>query len=334
MLPRSVALLSCALGLPLPLRADWVKLEDGRVLRGIDFQQRGNLRIFLLEDGREIYLDPAAVVSVQKSGPDEKVELRGRAVSLREKVLALRKEARKEEKAAVQAVERWSVGGREAEAARERFETLPGEERQRILALTLARSREAAARSLAGKGLAAFKDGLARAALSNAVVGDPSRDVRVECFRALESIAEATTGEIFVDFLRSGSQAARVRAAGALQRFPTPRGVPVLISALKKAWDGFGRASVFQGTTRAYIKDYNLVSGGTGFSLIEVADPEIGRVSTGVVLDVDVRRVEVIAYVRALEEATGQALGADPRRWERWWRGNAPAERPSERSNE
>lgn len=45
-------------------------------------------------------------------------------------------------------------------------------------------------------------------------------------------------------------------------------------------------------TQRAYISDYNLVSGGTGFAIIEVADPEVATFQEGVILDVD----PVISY--------------------------------------
>ncbi len=40
-------------------------------------------------------------------------------------------------------------------------------------------------------------------------------------------------------------------------------------------------------TQRAYIADYNLVSGGTGYSIIEVADPEVATFQEGVILDVN-----------------------------------------------
>jgi type II secretory pathway component GspD/PulD (secretin) len=40
-------------------------------------------------------------------------------------------------------------------------------------------------------------------------------------------------------------------------------------------------------TQRAYIADYELVSGGTGFSIIEVADPIVATFQEGVILDVD-----------------------------------------------
>jgi general secretion pathway protein D len=40
-------------------------------------------------------------------------------------------------------------------------------------------------------------------------------------------------------------------------------------------------------TQRAYIADYELVSGGTGFQIIEVADPVVATFQEGVILDVD-----------------------------------------------
>ncbi|MEE3199565.1 MAG: hypothetical protein VX254_05980, partial [Planctomycetota bacterium] len=40
-------------------------------------------------------------------------------------------------------------------------------------------------------------------------------------------------------------------------------------------------------TQRAYISDYELVSGGTGFAIIEVADPVVQTFQEGVILDVD-----------------------------------------------
>jgi hypothetical protein len=89
---------------------------------------------------------------------------------------------------------------------------------------------------------------------------------------------------------------------------------------MKLVWDDFGRGFFFQGEQRSFIKDYNLVSGGTGFQIIEVADPEVSTVTTGVVLDVKVRKVEMVARVRALREITGQDFGADVKKWREWWK--------------
>jgi hypothetical protein len=78
----------------------------------------------------------------------------------------------------------------------------------------------------------------------------------------------------------------------------------------------------FQGEVRKYISDYALVSGGTGFNLVEVADPEVGELKTGTVLDVKVSRVEVEARRLALKKITGQDFGADVKKWRDWWKEN------------
>jgi hypothetical protein len=58
-----------------------------------------------------------------------------------------------------------------------------------------------------------------------------------------------------------------------------------------------------------------LVSGGTGFAIVEVADPVIQTNTTGVVLDADVRMVELRTRLRTLKKITGQDVG----KWRSWW---------------
>ena len=91
---------------------------------------------------------------------------------------------------------------------------------------------------------------------------------------------------------------------------------------MRMTWSGFGRAFTMQVTQRSYIADYELVSGGTGFSIVEVADPVIKTNLEGVALDVKVRQVEMIARVRALHKITGQDFGTNVRAWEQWWAKN------------
>ena len=114
----------------------------------------------------------------------------------------------------------------------------------------------------------------------------------------------------------------RTRAANAISHFPNRAAVPELIATMRKTWAGFGRAYIMQSTQRSYIADYELVSGGTGFSIIEVADPVVQTNLEGVALDVKVRRVELVARLRALHKITGQNFGADVRAWDDWWRKN------------
>lgn len=70
---------------------------------------------------------------------------------------------------------------------------------------------------------------------------------------------------------------------------------------------------------RAFVSDYELVSGGTGFAIVEVADPVIQTNTTGVVLDADVRMVELRTRLRTLNKITGQDFGADVGKWRSWW---------------
>ena len=95
--------------------------------------------------------------------------------------------------------------------------------------------------------------------------------------------------------------------------------MPDLIGTLEMSWTGFGRAVIFAGTARSYISDYELVSGGTGFSLIEVADPVIQATREGVALDVAVRRVELRARLRAMHKISGRDFGTDIAGWRSWW---------------
>lgn len=303
-------------------RADWVELKDGQTLRGLDFKEKGKLRLFTLESGREILLDPAAVAGVKKSPPGETVEFRGRNVTLREKIRLNKEEERRRESQALRNIESWARKGKGWEEARKAFETLPGSDRQRYLVTALTKSKSVAARSLAVGELDNVKSPGVLTAFAHAAVNDGGKDVRAKCMASLKASGDPGLGERFVPYLSSSSAGVRIRAAEALAEFPTRRAVPSLIARLERTWTEFGRSSFFQGTVRSYIKDYNLVSGGTGFSVIEVADPEIETVSTGVVLDAKVTKVEIVRYVAALKKATGQDFGADPKKWQEWWAAN------------
>jgi hypothetical protein len=308
-------------------RADWVDLKSGVTLRGIDYRapsagKAGGRALFTLETGDVIAIDPSDIALVRKSPPGETVELEGRQVTLREKVRVSRLAAEKRRKEAVKKLESWARGGKEAEAARRSFEALPGAERERALAEALSRSGSKAARTLAAEELSSHRSSGSVGALAFAVVKDASPAVREASLSTLKSMDDPATGEWFIPFLRSSTPAHRIRAADGLEAFPRKSAVPVLIESMRLVWDDFGRAFVFRGEDRAYIDDYNLVSGGTGFSIVEVADPEVRSVKTGVILDVKVRKVEVEARLRALRKITGQDYGMDMKAWRNWWKEN------------
>jgi hypothetical protein len=314
-------------------RADWLVLKDGREIRGIDYRP-GKKPLFTLETGVVVSINASAVAEVRKSPAGETVDFRGRQVSLREKVLALQAERKARRVAAKKDLELWAAAGGKNErkstgpqapapagqAARGRFEALAPDEQEIVLADVLSSSGSRSTKLLAAEELSRHGGARTADALVRASVRDGSKDVRRVAFESLQALAEPAMGERFLPYLQSTDLEERVRAAGALETFPTQRAVPTLLFQLQKVWDDFGRAFMFRGEQRSFINDYNLVSGGTGFSIVEVADPEISTVTTGVVLDVKVRRVELNAYVRALRTITSQDLGPEPAAWKRWWR--------------
>lgn len=347
-IPMKTRALALAIVLPLAgdLRGDSVELSTGGVLRGVDLKRKAEGYLFTLESGDVVYLKAKLVGKVTKTGGREKVEFRGREITLREKIRLVRKERRVREKNAVRQIERWARGGEKAEAAREDVMALPERERERSLIRTLRDSGRAAARQLAARELSGRQSPIVLESLVEAAVRDRYRSVRDASLRSLQVLSErfapdeseeetrresVDVAERFTRYLRSSSRRERTHAANALAVFPSRRAMPELIRTLRMSWSGFGRAAVFQGTQRAYIGDYELVSGGTGFSIIEVADPVVRTASTGTVLDVKVVRAELIARLRAMRKISGQDFGTDVGRWQRWWNEEAP-EAPAEDS--
>lgn len=312
-----------------PLLGDWVTLRSGKTLRGLDLRKRGQMYRFTLEDGNEISFRVGDVTSVRKSAADETVEFRGKRVTLREKIRTLQAEERVREKRAIRDLDTWARGKKAAGAARDRFQALPEKAREKYLATALAKSSLKKTRLLAAQQMAGARDArLARLALSQAAIHDSYRSVRDTCLRYLKIFRDPTVGDSFIPYLRSSSPEQRLRAANALSVFPRRRAVPVILDTMRLTYSGFGRGFFSQITQRAYIADYELVSGGTGFSIIEVADPIVATSQTGVALDIDVRKVEVIARLRALTRITGKDYGTDFDRWRRWWREEGSKETP------
>jgi hypothetical protein len=302
-----------------PARADWVELKDGQSLRGIDARKRGQVYTFTLESGADIVLAASLVTGVKKSPPGETIDFRGRQASLREKIRTLKQEERRREKETIQEIEKWARGGKDAEASREAVVALAPQDRQRYFAAALSKSHLTPARILSAREIAGLGGPPALALLAHAAVTDSLKEVRKTCLESIEGLEGVEAGDSFLRYLGNPSRAVRIRAAQALEVFPTARAVPVLIESLTRAWSSFGRAFFAQGTTRSYIRGYNLVSGGTGLTTVEVADPEVATATDGVVLDVDVRKVEITSYVRALRKSTGLDLGDDARKWLHWW---------------
>ena len=155
--------------------------------------------------------------------------------------------------------------------------------------------------------------------LTAVAVTDTRKPVRDEALRVLKSWNDPDTALGFIPYLESKNDRQRVNATRALNVFPDRRAVPSLVTTTRTIWAGFGRSHFAQLVQRAYVKDYELVSGGTGLVVSEVADPVIDTNLTGVVLDIDVRRAEAVSSIATLERITGQRFGADFDAWAQWW---------------
>jgi hypothetical protein len=306
-----------------PLCADWITVENDVTLRGVDYKKEGKGHVFTLENGKQIYLKPGSVVSHRKSPQGETVEFRGEQVTLRRKVKILQKEAKKREKSIGRDLERWARGSRNAEEAQKRFRELTAAEQQRFLTTAILKGSTPKVRALASRGLARFSDPGTVRTLSLVAVTDRHRSVRDTSLQSLKAIDSPTVTAHFVPFLKDRSPRRRVHAANAISVFPDPKAMPALIATLHLSWAGFGRGFTVQATQRAYVSDYELVSGGTGFSIVEVADPVIQTNTTGVALDVDVRRVELRTRLRTMKKISGQDFGTDVEKWQSWWQEKA-----------
>ena len=347
---------------PVLALADWVSLRNGDHLRGIDLQKHGKGYRFTLENGKVRYIDEKDFFHLEKSPASERLTFRGKKITLRKKISILQKELLEQLGERVKDVETWARGEvasaklkkpgnaavkkkrvivgafplpelrkqdpklvaviEKGNKARERTLRLQEHTQVEVLSRVLAGSRLAAARRLASRELGKHPSSNSVAGLARSAMVDDYRSIRDQSLNSLKKINSEQTAMFFTPGLRNENPHVRTRAANAISVFPNRAAVPELLTTMRMTWSGFGRAFTMQVTQRSYIADYELVSGGTGFSIVEVADPVIKTNLEGVALDVKVRQVEMIARIRALHKITGQDFGTNVRAWEQWWAKN------------
>ena len=178
-------------------------------------------------------------------------------------------------------------------------------------------------RLLAAQELGRRRSQPAARALARSAVEDTRQAGREAALVALEAIAPPGVEGYFLRALTRENPFQRVHAIEAMGRFPDRDAVPALIVHLRESTGGFGRVHVSIETQRAYIEDFELVSGGTGLTAAEVADPKVGTLTEGVQLDTKVIQWERRTTLTVLRRLTGQGFGPDPDQWELWWRERA-----------
>jgi hypothetical protein len=325
---RRCMVVCCALVLAAAssVRADWVILTDGHRVRGIDLKKQKNGYLFTVETGKTAFIKTKDFGSYEKSSPGEMVPFRGKDVTLREMIVTLKREHQERQKQMQRAVERWALAGAKAEEARGEVMSLPTQEQEVCFGRVLVESSSAAARRLAATELRRFSTKHALKSLAMSAVIDRSEGVRAACMQSLQALKMPKTGDEFVPFLMSRDKNVRLRASLALRAFPTYRAIPALMVTIHKIWSGGGRSYFFQGEQRAYIGDYELVSGGTGYVLTEVADPIVRFSEAGVVLDAKIASSEETIHLTTLEAIAGQNFGTNIEAWREWWKTKGEAQ--------
>lgn len=216
-----------------------------------------------------------------------------------------------------------TASGRDPEekrhAALQKFRSMPTSVRNWTLlkATDSLRTRE---RQFAVREMGASKVRKYHNRLTHLAVTDSKRSIRDEALLALQSWEDRDTVLTFIPYLSSGNERMRINATRALNVFPDRRAVGPLIRTAHYIWAGFGRAHISVITQHAYVSDYELVSGGTGLVVQEVADPVVDTFQEGVVLDISIRKAEAFARAATLQAITGQKFGTDFGHWASWWK--------------
>ncbi len=316
----SFAFLFC-LGLPRTSLSDQVTLVDGRKINGIDFKpnKKTGKAGFTLENGKRVLIPIKAIKKHDKTDGKEKVTYKGKTMTLKERIKIAKVEKVKLEKQRVKLVEKIAQGKKDSKDAKKEFLTWNKRDQEIILGKTLLNSKKTDARLYASRELVEFKSSYTSKCLIDAALSDKKNDVRKSAFRSLRILKHEKTPQYILPYIVQGNEKQRIRASEAVREFPSTDAVGAVLVTLTKSWSGFGRGFIFQGTQRAFIGDYELVSGGTGFSIVEVADPVVSQVQTGVVLDVKVTRVESKTHFLTLNKLTGENYGSNFELWKRWW---------------
>lgn len=251
------------------------------------------------------------------------VKHRGRWVTPEEKANLEAEEKREKERRRIRKLVR-RVGSRipeSSEEARARLMAYDDEDKFPVL-LDALENPEKPVRIYAAKELGRIGKEEAVRPLAKTAIEDRFRTVRITATRALNGIGAKDTAVPFIENLNSANPYHRLHAVEGLSMFPDRRSVHWLIKTWRGISGGFGQGYTMIATLQTYISDYQLSSGGTGFIAMELADPELGTLTTGVVFEAKIQYVELAARTQTLVYLTGQELGSDRKAWARWWNVN------------
>jgi hypothetical protein len=156
---------------------------------------------------------------------------------------------------------------------------------------------------------------------------------RVEVVReaAVDGLREGTHPDAYAPFVRAlaaEEQTIRLNAVEALAALDDDRGVQYLVKHIRYSGGG-PRSHIYVGRQIAYIRDYDVEVA----QRAAIADPIIGTIQDGLVLDVRVASIQgnrIVLERRVTAGALSSLTGAEPaapdvdvaEAWTQWWREN------------
>ncbi|HET6201356.1 MAG TPA: hypothetical protein VFI25_00990 [Planctomycetota bacterium] len=163
--------------------------------------------------------------------------------------------------------------------------------------------------------------------LATVAIVDTDETVRAN---AVDSLKRAEGGRscaaLAPQLLAAPTPVHRRRAVAALERIGAPAAVPPLAEALRRIEAqaqaaGGPRGYVSFTTQTSYVRDFDVEVA----QAAAIADPQIGVLTEGAVLDARVLSVrsERVAILGALSRIVGSDLGESPEAWESWYRARA-----------
>ncbi len=161
--------------------------------------------------------------------------------------------------------------------------------------------------------------------LRSAVI-DPSEEVRTGAMELARALEPQAAIDYLAPGLAHGSAEVRVRTAEAYGNLGSPLALKYLVAAGPNAGRALAdadpgmRAHIAFIEQQAYIRDFDVEVASASF----IADPKVGILQSGTVLDVTVHsvithQVRIVGALRgAIQKVAGADPGANPARWASW----------------
>jgi tetratricopeptide (TPR) repeat protein len=188
------------------------------------------------------------------------------------------------------------------------------------------RAKNQKVRLLAAKELGRLKNRRAMRPLLHRVIYDPSEPVRHAALDAAKKIGDPNLIAPLVKALGSDDAHVRMRAASGIARAGDVRGIQYLVYKFEAHGGGGPRSYMMSANQLTFIQDFDVEVAQTAF----IADPIIGIIQDGVVLDAKVIATEQVSHFverEAIHGALTRLTGAEdvknkPGAWAKWWKDN------------